>query len=154
MMKSPNIQETFAYLTNLVGKPLIYAIKSPDTELYDFGFGEIVESLSPRGRKRKTASHVIHVLCNFKVIHRTTERHVYRYYNDTPKDQFESDIKSVLGRTVVQVAISDKNDLLLDLGSHRIIFVTNEDSIESWRYFIIDKNAPHLVASDVWIEFH
>ena len=28
------------YLNAIIGKSLCYAIKSPDTELYDFGFGE------------------------------------------------------------------------------------------------------------------
>ena len=43
MEKIVNRQEAEKFLRPLVGQPLRYALKSPDTELYDFGFGKPVE---------------------------------------------------------------------------------------------------------------
>lgn len=151
-MDSTDTQKANMFLQTLLDQPLCYGIKSPDTELYDFGFGRLVEVTSLRGEKREICTHILHVLCRFKVIWRNGERRVEKYYEDTPCEKFHSEIKRLIGLPVKRVGLSDKNDLWLDFGDYWVVFATTEDGEESWRFFTSDKDGPHLVASDSWLD--
>ena len=140
-------QNAFNYLCTLVGNPMLYAVKSPDTELYAFGLGKLVEAVSFRGRKKEIGTHILHVTCRFKVIWKNGEHRVDIYYEDTPCEKFHSEVKRLVGLKVKRVALSDKNDLWLDFGEYWLVFATFEDGKESWRFFTSDDEDPHLVAS-------
>lgn len=139
------------FLQTLVDQPLLYAIKSPDTELYDFGFGNLVEFTNRRGKKTMIGTHILHVICRFKVIWKNGKHRVTTYYEDTPCEIFHADIQRLVGLKVRRVALSDKNDLWVDLGEYWVVFATFENGEESWRYFVSDVE-PHLIASDSWLD--
>ena len=130
------------FLQTLVGLPLLYGIKSPDMDLYDFGFGEKVN-----------CTYALHVVCRFKVIHTKGDYRVDRYFEDTPCEQFHMAISSLIGMKVNRVALSDKNDLWLDFGDYKVVFATFENEEESWRFFTTNTNDPHLVASNSHLTF-
>ena len=141
------------FLNALIGQPLLYALKSPDTELYDFGFGEPVETTNHRGNRKIIGTYTLHALCRFKVIWRNGEHRVDNYYEDTPCELLRSEIKRLIGLRVRQVALSDKNDFWLDFGDYWVAFATFESGEESWRFFTSNVDDPHLVASDSWLRF-
>lgn len=146
--------DAFQFLQTLIDQPLCYGLKSPDTELYDFGLGDTENAVNPyRGEGGGTLT--LHIMCRFKVIWKNSdgERRVDRYYEDTPCEKFHSDVKHFIGMKVKKVALSDKNDLWLDLGDCWIVFVTFENGEESWRFFISGTDTPHLAASDSWLCF-
>lgn len=146
-------QSAIEFLHKLTGRPLLYALKSPDTELYDFGFGELIEVTNRRGQRKKVGTLTLHVLCRFELIWRNDERRVDIYYEDTPCDKFHSEVQHLLGQKVWRVALSDKNDLWLDFGDYWAVFATYENGKESWRFFIPNTDFPHLVASNSWLDF-
>lgn len=146
-------ERAIGFIQTLIDCPLLYAIKSPDTELYDFGFGELVDTLNRQGKRKKIGTHMIHALCRFKVIWKNGSRRVDRYFEDTPYEVFFSDAKRFVGLKVLQVALSDKNDLWLDLGDYWIVFATYENGEESWRLLTSNRDIPHMVASDAWLRF-
>ena len=139
-------------INRLVGKKLQYAIKSPDTELYDLGFGKLINATNLHGHKKMVGEYTIHVLCNIRVIWQTERRKVHDYYGNTSQEAFNSRIRRLLGMEVLRVGLSEKNDLYLDLGCCWIVFVTLENNAESWRFFSSNREMPHLVASDAWLE--
>ena len=145
--------EALEFLHVLAGQPMCYALKSPDTELYEFGFGELTERENRKGKRKKIGTYTLHILCRFKVIWRNDGQRVDEYYEDTSCQQFHSDIKYLLGSKVRQIALSDKNDLWLDFGDHWIVFATFENREESWRFFSSNINLPHLVVSNSWLYF-
>ena len=51
------------YLNELIGKKLNYAIKSPDMELCDFGFGEDEVWKMEDGSERMLPPYILHTLC-------------------------------------------------------------------------------------------
>lgn len=154
-MKFSDREKAMDFLNTLVGQSLTYAIKSPDMDLYDFGFGEEIEVKSPHRPPRTVAPYTVHALCRFQVIWRNGEKKVARYYEDTPCEIFHSEIKSLIGLKVSRVALSDKNDLWLDFGDYWVVFVTYESDEESWRFFkTYDSDTPHLVASALELDFH
>ena len=124
------------YLNHLVCKPLCYGLKSPDSDLYDFGFGD------------PSAVYILHIICRFKVIWKNGEQRVRIYHENTPCEQFHAEIKPLLGLPVKRVALSDKNDLWLDFGDCWVVFATFENEEESWRFFSADSALPHLIAAD------
>lgn len=125
-------------------------------DLYDFGFGGFIEvpSFFKPGRIRRMHKLILHVTCRFKIIHRVGVKCIDRYYEDTPCEEFHTNIQSLIGLTVKRVGLSDKNDSWLDFGDYWIAFATFETNEESWRYFTWDNFDPHLVAADTWLEFH
>ena len=141
------------FLHVLIKQPLIYAIKSPDTELYDFGFGQPVEVLNQQGKQKIIGTYTLHALCRFKVICRSCEHKVDKYYEDTPCEKFHSEINRLIGLKVRRVELSNKNDLWLDFGNYWVVFATFENGEESWRVFTSNIDIPHLVASDSWLHF-
>lgn len=138
------------YLTRLEGQILRYGIKSPDTELYDFGFGNAIDD---SGAVVDGCTHYLHVLCRFKVIWNNGEKRTDIYDEDTSSHIFKAEVKHLIGRKVRRIALSDKNDLWLDFGDFHMVFATFENGEESWRFFSRDRTLPHLIASDVWLEF-
>lgn len=145
--------DALKFLQSLVDQPLCYGLKSPDTDLYDFGFGNIKNTTKPYRGAKEVGTLVLHVTCRFKVIWKTREYRVDKYYEDTTCEKFHSDVKRLLGLKVRRIALSDKNDLWLDLGDYWIVFATFENGEESWRFFTSDIDAPHLIASDSWLHF-
>ena len=145
-MNCENREKAIAYLQTLIGQTLHYALKSPDMDLYDLGFG------APEADFR----YVLHATCRFKVIWRNGERRTDKYYEDTPSEEFHSAIQRLIGWKVTRVGLSDKNDLWLDFGDGDCwaVFVTFENNEESWRFFTYHSDDPHLVASDSWLDFH
>lgn len=146
--------EALEFLQMLVNQPLSYGIKSPDMDLYDFGFGRLIEVTDRHNRGKKVAAYTLHATCRFKVIWRNGERRVDKYDEDTPCEQFHSEIKRLIGLNVKRVALSEKNDLWFDFGDYWMVFATFENGEESWRFFtFLDSDTPHLVASDSWLDF-
>lgn len=145
--------DALEFLRTLVDLPLCYGLKSPDTDLYDFGFGNMVNVMNPFGGGKEACTHILHVTCRFKVIWKNGERRVDKYYEDTSCEKFHSEVKRLIGLKVRRVALSDKNDLWLDFGDYWVVFATFENGEESWRFFTSDIDVPHLVASDSWIHF-
>ena len=146
-------QDAVDFLHSLTEQPLLYAIKSPDTDLYDFEFGELVEVVNRRGKQKKIGTHILHAICRFKIIWKIGEYRVDKYHEDTPCERFHSEVKRLVGLKVRRVALSDKNDLWLDFGDYLVVFATFENGEESWRFFTSGIDAPHLVASDSWLHF-
>ena len=138
-----------AFLDSIIGQKLAYAIKSPDTELYDFGFGEERETED----KRMLPPYILHVLCRFKIIHKDGSRKVRICHEDTEPKAFNKKIEPLIGLSVKRVGLSDKNDLWLDFGAYWVVFATFEDGDEAWRFFISGSDEPHLVATSNVLEF-
>lgn len=138
------------FLQSLVNQSLCYGLKSSDMDLYDFGFANLVDSDS---WNNELCTHFLHILCRFKVIFKANKQPTKKYYEDTPGEEFFFDIQRLLGLKVRRVALSDKNDLWLDLGDYWVVFATFENDEESWRFFTADTNSPHLVVSNSWLEF-
>ena len=153
MEKIVNRQEAEEFLRPLVGQPLRYALKSPDTELYDFGFGKPVE-VTRLGIRRRIGTYSIHALCRFKVLWENSERGAEEYCENTPSEEFSMNIRHLIGREIMKLGLSEKNDLWLDMGDCRIVWTTVENGEESWRFLAADTNVPHLVVSNSWMELN
>lgn len=145
--------DALEFLQTLVDQPLCYGIKSPNMDLYDFGFGDVISTMNLHGKVKNVCTHILHVTCRFKVIWKNGEHRVDKYYEDTSCDKFHSEIKRIIGMKVRRVALSDKNDLWLDFGDYWIVFATFENGEESWRFFVYNTEGPHLVASNSWLCF-
>ena len=145
--------DTLEFLQSLVGLSLCYGLKSPDVDLYDFGFGDTVNDMESCGETEKIYTHILHVTCKFQVVSKNGERRVDTYYGDTPCEHFHAEVKRLVGLKVRRVALSAKNDLWLDFGDYWVVFITYEDAEESWRFFTRDEKDPHLVVSDAWVQF-
>lgn len=146
-------EKAVSFLQTLVNQPLCYGLKSPDMDLYDFGFGEQTEIINWNGEKRKCCAHILHVTCRFKVIWKNEKNQIDNYYEDTPCEKFHADIQTLIGLSVKRISLSDKNDLWLDFGNYWVVFATFENGEESWRYFIMGAKSQHLIASDSWLCF-
>ncbi|MBE6903820.1 MAG: hypothetical protein E7480_04340 [Ruminococcaceae bacterium] len=134
---------------NLVNLPLCYGIKSPDMFFYDFGFGEIFKTVDLYGGKdREIPTFALHVCCAFEVIWKDKSKHSDIFSNDTPCDKFNAVMERLIGIPIKRVSLSEKYDLWLDLGVCWIVFATNEDKEESWRFFSPNNRERHLVASN------
>lgn len=141
-------KKALEYLHTLIGQPLCYGIKYPDIELYGFGFGQWVETVKYKDEKRQACTHNLHVLCRFKIVKKNGDLRVLRFYEDSSSEQFHSAVAPLIGLQVQRISLSDKNDLWLDLGDYWVVFATWGNGEESWRFFHLTENAPHLVASD------
>lgn len=130
----------------LVGKPLRYAIKSPDIDLFDLGFGCDVHFINANGEQQEACQHTIHLVCGILVYWK--DRHKEQFFGDTSPHIFQESIQKLVGEKVRRVALSDKNDLWFDLGQCHFVIVTLENNEESWRLFSPGSDCPHLVASD------
>ena len=142
--------EMLASLQTLVGESLAYGFKSPDCDLYDLGFGTLIDVIHLNGRVQKKTTFVIHAVCPIKVIKPKVKKAKW-FYEDASAEKFQSWVQTATGLVVEKVGLSDKNDLWLDLGEYWIVFVTNDqvenDCFEDWRFFMANQVKPHLVAS-------
>jgi hypothetical protein len=145
--------DAIEFIQSLVDQSLCYGIKSPDTDLYDFGFGNMVNAANTSSGGKEVCPFILHATCRFKVIWKNGECRVDKYHEDTPCEIFHSEVKRFVGLKVKRVELSDKNDLWLDLGDYWIVFATFENGEESWRFFTPGIDSPHLVASDSWLYF-
>ena len=136
MMTENSRERAIAFLQSLVGQSLSYAIKSPDMDLYNFGFGDSLQ-------------YILHVVCRLKVIWKDGSSRRDCYDEDTPSDIFSRAIEQILGAPVKRIELSDKNDLWLDCGEFWIVFATFENGEESWRVFAANGVGKHLVAADI-----
>lgn len=135
------------YVQQLEGKYLCYSIKSPDTDLYDFGFSEQKESDL---NKSDCFWFFLHITCEFKVIRKNQ---CADYYDaNTPASHFSSNMRRLIGLQVQRVTLSEKNDLWLDLGKCWVVFITFETNLESWRFFTSSSKDAHLVGSNSWLQ--
>ena len=127
-------------LQKLVGKTLSYAIKSPDMELYDFGFGIDQDSI-------KEALYILHLLCRFRIVYTDKQGKSKLYTEDTSSKKFHCEILPLIGQKVKRIGTNEVNDIFIDYGAIKMIVLTNADNEESWRYFSTNKDLPHLVVS-------
>ena len=141
-MESNILREDMAMLYDVIGKPLCYAIKSPDIDLFDLGFGLDEESWI----------YALHATCPIKVIRRNGSRQVECYFGDTTSGVFASGIHQVIGVPVKRVALSTKNDLWLDFGDWWVVAITIENGEESWRFIDREDIDKQVIASNIWIE--
>ena len=144
-------QESLSFLNLLIDEPLSYGIKSPDMDLYDFGFGQLLRVPTKRDLDRKVGMFALHATCRFKIIRRIREHYVQCYYEDTPAEEFHRSIKPLVGLCVKRIGLSTKNDLWLDFGDYWMVFATFENDEESWRFFAFTDDKRHLVAADSWL---
>ena len=141
-------EEAIELINGLVGQPFGYGIKSPDMDLYDLGFGEWIEYLTQLGKLNTACTYAIHLTGGIKVWWKNGKKAVY--YWDTPCEEFHKNARQMIGLHVKRVALSDKNDLWLDLGQCTMVIITREDADESWRLFAPGSDRLHLVVSDQW----
>ncbi len=146
-------KKAMAFLETLVNQVLRYGLKSPDMDLYDFGFGDSSGIKKEYRKIREICTHFLHVTCRFKVIWRNGDKRIDIFYEDTPCEEFHQAVKQLIGMRVKRVALSDKNDLWLDFGDCWVVFATFENGEESWRLFSSNREIHHLVASDSWVDF-
>ena len=148
-MKKSQFQEAQTFLATVEGKKLLYGKKSPDMDLYDFGFGEYVEYANAIGKITMKPKYVLHPSCRFKVFWR--EKKIFDEFDEhTTSKDFELYIEKLIGSTVQRAVILRENELIIDFGCCYLRFYCHKNGIESWRYFII--KGTHLVASDRWLE--
>lgn len=140
------------YIQMLISQPLCCGIKSERTELYVFRFGCVANAPNLHGES-VTSIYNLHILCGFKIIRKIGKKSIKEYSSNSLPSIFKNDINHLIGLTVKRVKLSDKNDLWIDFGDYWMVFVTNEDGEESWRFFSSCENSPHLVASDKWVRF-
>lgn len=145
-MYNPNDSAVTQYLHSLVGKRLSYCIKSPDTELYDFGF------LDDNDEANALNELTLHALCCFKIIIHQPNCKSCLFESGTSLEKVKRRVSPLIGLAVKRVALSDKNDLWIDLGDYWLVFITYENSKESWRLFNSNSDEPHLVVADDWID--
>lgn len=139
------------FLHQLIGKMFVYGIKSPDCDLYDFGFGD-VDSVNKSTNPVETCDLFLHFTCRFIVIYKgTNNRKCYDEF--VTQEEFEKEIKPFLGMVIKNVKFSKQNDLIIDFDRVRIILVTFSDKEESWRLFSKKIDNLHLVVSNSWMEF-
>lgn len=146
-------KEIAAFVKQLIGEPLTYAIKSPGTELYDFGFGKRVKTVGYDGVERIKEEYCLHILCQFKVVRKGKIDCAIIYNEKTKSDEFKRDISSLIGKKVKNIEIGSKNELILDFSDYSIEFVTDNNGEESWRFFTAHIELPHVVASNIAIDF-
>ena len=135
------------YVQQLKDKYLCYGIKSPDIDLYDFGFSGQMEA---KQNSNNCFWYILHITCEFKVIWKNK---CIEYYDaNTNTSQFSANIQKLIGLKVQRVTLSEKHDLWLDLGKYWVVFIAFETGLESWRFFTSSKEDAHLVVSNSWLQ--
>lgn len=94
------------FLQTLVNQTLCYGIKSPDMDLYDFGFSNRVLDFDKDAKEAYT--HFLHVVCRFKVIWRRGKRRIVIYDEDTPSEKFQTECSRLVGLNVRCALLSEK----------------------------------------------
>lgn len=137
------------FVSQLVGWSFAYGIKSPDMDLYDFGFVKAENAKSYDGNV-DSCRYILHAMCRFKIIWQSQARDKEIYHEDTPADVFHERVNRILGLPINRATLSDKNDLWLDLGKCWIVFATHEGrEDESWCLFVRGLKGPFLSATDI-----
>ena len=150
-----SVESTEEYLSSIIGLPLHYVLKSPDTELYDFGFGKPREIDNWYGKIRKLCPYTLHVLCDFSVLDSRERIEEIEFDGNSTPEKEEPVMKGLVGKKVQAVKVIQNHDLIIDFKFKRLWFITNSDSEESWRFFATDLKQPHIVASahELWVEW-
>ena len=143
-------QNIESYLRSIVGSPLQYGIKHSDLNLFQLGFGDCVSFEHWKGQTLEINRYAIHFDSAIHLYWKDGE--VDRFEPNAEENMFSSVISKLMGRYVERVALSDKNDLWIDLGICRIVVVTRDDDMESWRFFQPRTSHPHLIASSTTLE--
>ncbi len=137
--------DMMVHIKKLIGTQLQYGIKSVDSDLYQLGFGEIVAQEVWNGSLLEINKYAIHFTSALLVYWK--DGNTNEFYADTSPKEFDFAILQMIGCQVSRIALSDKNDLWIDLGICSIVIVTYDDAEESWRLFQPRTNNPHLIAS-------
>ncbi len=137
------------YISSINGLKLIWGIKSPDLDLYDFGFTRY--NRFPMKLFNKY-TFVIHAQCVVILIWEHP-RHVEVYDGESIATVFNSRISNMIGLCVKNTKLRKNNDLLIDFGECKMIIETMDDDEESWRFFKLRKKDLHMVVSKNWISF-
>lgn len=140
-----NIEYIEEYLRCLVGRPLQYGIKRSDFDLFQLGFGECVAVEKWQGQVLEINKFAVHF--DSAIYLYWENGNIDRFFSSTKEASFNAVISSLIGRRVRRIALSEKNDLWIDLGKCRMVIVTRDDEEESWRYFQPRTECPHLIAS-------
>lgn len=136
------------FVSELEGWSIAYGIKSPDMDLYDFGFVKAENAISYDGNV-DSCRYILHAMCRFEIIWQNGTKDVEAYYEDTPADVFREKVKRILGLPIRRPSLSEKNDLWLDLGECWIVFATYEEQeADSWVLFVRGLKGPFLAATD------
>lgn len=138
-------------ISQLIGKDLQYGILHEPFGLYDFGFGHFVETDLNKGTARKLCEHTLHASCRFKIVQKAGRPKVNRYDENTTQEQFLLGVQELLGLKVKRVALSNKNDLWIDLEKYWMVFATFENNQESWRFFTPDGKSAHMVVANSYV---
>ena len=149
-----HVVSTEEYLSSIIGLPLHYVLKSPDTELYDFGFGEPRKIDNWYGKTRRLCPYTLHVLCDFSVLDSRERIAEIEFNGNSTPEMVEPVMKGLIGKKVQAVKIIQDHDLIIEFEFKRLWFITNSDFEESWRFFATDLKQPHIVASmhELWVE--
>lgn len=142
-------EDATSRLNALVGQVLTYSHKFNNSNIYAFAFGNYVTVTTPEGRRKEVCKLTLHVQCRFKIIKKTGNDCVVTYYEDTPAEDYNLDAKNLLGLRIKRIALSEKNDLWIDMDRYWLVFSTFENDDEAWRFFTPYSDAPHLVASGI-----
>lgn len=134
-------------INSLVGQQLRYSIKSPDMDLFDLGFGQAITFVNANNVQQEACQHTIHLVCGLFIFWKNGRKE--EFHGNSLASVFNNNTQPLIGETVRRVALSDKNDLWLDLGQCHIVIVTLDDGEESWRLFTPGANTPHLIATNI-----
>lgn len=137
--------DTLIILHKLVGCCFRYGLKSHNFDLFDLGFGEDVFFVNCLGNTQTACKYTFHLTCGIKLFWK--DGRINEYDAATESGFFSISIKPLIGATVSRIALSEKNDLWIDLGLCRMVIVTYEDDLESWRFFSPGTGMPHLISS-------
>lgn len=140
-------QNVERYLNCIVGTPLQYGFKHSDFDLFQLGFGDCVSFEKWKGQTLAINRYAIHF--DSAIYLYWKHGGVDRFDSSTADNVFSSAISKLIGTHVKKIALSEKNDLWIDLGECRIAVVTRDDCEESWRFFQPRTENPHLIASSV-----
>ena len=138
-------------LLKLVGCCFRYGLKSHNMDLYDLGFGEDVHFLNCLGNTQTACKHTLHFTCGIKLFWK--DGRINEFGPTTESPMFSVAVEPLIGTVVRRIALSDKNDLWIDLDSCKMVIVTYEDSHESWRYFSPGTGSSHLISSGQHLYF-
>ena len=138
------------YLTHLIDSTLLYAVKSIDMNLFDIGFYRMERRTDGSNHIAVSQEFSLHVTCALSIIRQGNKRTVY--YGDCDKKRFERDISTMIGLRVFGISLGEDNSLMICFDDCSIEIVPADDGEESWRFFKIGEDSPHLVASDEWID--
>lgn len=142
-VKQITMSEGTFFLQQILHMPIIYAIKSPDISFYDIGFGNPENNGEP-------AHFVLHIQCIFDLY--WDHKIFQRFYGDMGQQEFVPIEQRLLGQCVQNAYILQGNQLMLLLDYCTMIVRTDNDDIESWRFF--EYNDTHLVAAGCWLELN